>query len=82
MEGPHKLVADAQFAVGSGKYEEFKSNVKTVEIRDFWIEADKSPRNQGFHYNQNAEVYMRVGEAVGEAMLGLLGGDSLPNKSE
>jgi hypothetical protein len=82
MEGPHKIVAEAQVAVGSGKYEEFKENVQTVETRDFWIEADKSPRNQGFHYNQNAEVYMRVGEAMGRAMQGLLAGDSPTNKSE
>jgi hypothetical protein len=35
-------------------------------------EADGSPRNQGFHYNQNAETYMLVGEALGKGMLELL----------
>ncbi|MEJ6573281.1 MAG: sialate O-acetylesterase [Akkermansiaceae bacterium] len=73
MEGPHKKVAAAQLAVGSGKYPEFKGNVKTVETRDFWREADKSPKNQDFHYNQNAETYMLVGEAMGQGMLELLG---------
>ncbi|MGC6427769.1 MAG: sialate O-acetylesterase [Akkermansiaceae bacterium] len=72
MEGPHKKVAEAQLAVGSGKYPEYNDNVITVETRDFWIKADQSPRNQGFHYNQNAEVYMRVGEAMGRGMLELL----------
>lgn len=71
MEGPHKIVADAQLAVGSGKYPEFKGNVKTVETRDFWKEANVSPRNQDFHYNQNAETYMLVGEAMGKGMLEL-----------
>lgn len=75
MKGGALTVANAQLAVSGdkGKYPDFKGNVKTVETRDFWIEADKSPRNQDFHYNQNAEVYMRVGEAMGKGMLELLG---------
>ena len=73
MEGPHKKVADAQLAVGNGQHPEFKNTVKTVEIRDFWKEVDQSPRNQDFHYNQNAETYMLVGEAMGRGMLELLG---------
>lgn len=73
MDGPHKKVADAQLAVGNGQHPEFKNTVKTVETRDFWKEADQSPRNQGFHYNQNAETYMLVGEAMGRGMLELLG---------
>ena len=72
MKGPHKKVAEAQLAVGSEKYPEFKGNVNTVETRDFWIEAKKSPKDQDFHYNQNAKVYMRVGEAMGNGMLKLL----------
>jgi hypothetical protein len=32
-------------------------------------------KNQGFHYNQNAETYMLVGEALGKGMLKLLGGE-------
>ena len=74
MSGPHKTVATAQLAVSGdkGKYPEFKGNVLTVETRGFWREADVSPRNQGFHYNQNAETYMLVGEALGKGMLKLL----------
>lgn len=73
MTGPHKTVAEAQLAVSgeSGKHPEFLGNVLTVETRDFWREADQSPKNQGFHYNQNAETYMMVGEALGKAMLQL-----------
>ena len=74
MAGPHKTVAKAQLAVSGdkGKYPDFKGNVKTIETRGFWREADVSPRNQGFHYNQNAETYMLVGEALGRGMVELL----------
>ncbi len=74
MEKPEMLkVVEAQLAVDgdTGKYPEFKGNVKSVETRDFWIPAELSPKNQDFHYNQNAETYMRVGEALGKAMIEL-----------
>ncbi len=74
MAGPHKIVAEAQLAVSGdkGKYPEFRGNVLTVETRDFWRDPEVSPKNQGFHYNQNAETYMLVGEALGKGMLRLL----------
>jgi alpha-galactosidase len=70
MDGPHKIVADAQLAVSGerGKYPEFKDNVLTVEIRDFWKPAELSPKNQDYHYNQNAETYYLVGDAMGRGM--------------
>ena len=73
MEGNALTVAKAQLAVSgeNGNYPEFKGNVRTVETRGFWREASISPRNQGFHYNQNAETYMLVGEALGDAMIKL-----------
>ena len=76
MAGNAITVANAQLAVSgeSGKYPEFKDNVKTVEIRDFWRPAEASPKSQDFHYNQNAETYMLVGEALGRAMVELQGG--------
>ena len=72
MAGPHKIVAEAQLAVSGdkGKYPEFQGNVLTVETRDFWREPEVSPKNQGFHYNQNAETYMLVGEALELARAG------------
>ena len=74
MAGNALTVAKAQLAVSGerGTYPEFNGNVKTVETRDFWIPAEKSPKNQGFHYNQNAETYMCVGEALGRGMVELL----------
>jgi alpha-galactosidase len=74
MEGNTLTVANAQLAVSGdkGKYPEFKGNVKTVETRDFWRSAEKSPRNQGYHYNQNGETYLNVGQAMGKGMIELL----------
>ncbi len=74
MSGPHLTVANAQLAVSGekGKYPEFKGNVKTVEIRDFWRPVEVSPKNQGYHYNRNAETYMLVGDALGRGMVELL----------
>jgi len=74
LAGPGLTVANAQLAVSGekGKYPEFADNVKTVEARDFWREVDVSPKNQGYHYNRNAETYMEVGNALGWAMAELL----------
>lgn len=74
MEGNTLTVAEAQLAVSgeTGKYPEFEGNVKTVDIREFWRDAAVSPKNQGFHYHQNAETYMDVGNSLGVAMKKLL----------
>ena len=55
-EGFGLAVAEAQLAVDGSKdkYAEFKGNVKTVETRDFFPKVEESPKNQGFHYHQNA----------------------------
>lgn len=64
-----KLVFDAQMAVdgSTGKYPEFNGNVATVYTH---------PLSQGgasnSHYNGNAQTYMDVGAAMGEAMMKLL----------
>jgi len=73
-DGFGKQIAEAQLAVDGdkGKYPQFKGNVKAVDARPFWREADVSPVNQGYHYNHNAETYMEVGEAMGRAMAELL----------
>lgn len=58
----------------NGKHPEYAGNVKTIETRDFWQDAEVSSRNQDFHYNYNgnAETYMNVGVALGQAMVDLL----------
>lgn len=68
-EGNGAKVLEAQLAVDgtSGKYPEFKDNVATIYTH---------PMAQGGsgngHYGGKAEVYMDVGEAMGEAMTKLL----------
>jgi hypothetical protein len=64
-----KLILDAQLSVdgATGNYPEFKGNVSTVYTH---------PLSQGgasnSHYNGNAQTYMDVGLAMGEAMVRLL----------
>jgi len=74
LKGPGLTVANAQLAVSgeTGKYPEFKGNVKTVEARDFWRDKSVSPSGAGYHYNHNAETYMLVGDALGRGMVQLL----------
>jgi len=46
-------------------------NVASVDTRPFFRPPEASPRDQGFHYNGNAETYMLVGEGMGNAMVEL-----------
>lgn len=68
------IIAEAQLAVDGtkGRYPEFKGNVKSVDIREFWPDPAKSPKEQGFHYHPNAGTSMQIGEAMGKGMLELL----------
>jgi hypothetical protein len=61
----------AQAAVA--EYEEFKGNVAFVGTKAFWREKDVSPSGQGYHWNNNAETYYLIGEAMGAAMKKLHG---------
>ncbi|BDS06634.1 hypothetical protein NT6N_16740 [Oceaniferula spumae] len=74
LKGHGLTVAKAQLAVSgeTGKYPEFKGNVKTIDARPFWRDKSVSPTGAGYHYNHNAETYMEVGNALGEAMKELL----------
>lgn len=73
LSGHGLTVANAQLAVSgdSGKYPKFAGNVKTIDARPFWRDSSVSPKNQGYHYNHNAETYMEVGQALGNAMVKL-----------
>jgi len=74
LSGHGLTIAAAQLAVDGekGKYPEFKGNVAAVDARSFWRTKEVSPKNQGYHYNQNAETYMEVGNALGWAMAELI----------
>jgi len=72
-QGFGRTIAEAQLAVDgdSGRHPEFKGNVKAVDVRRFWPDAAASPKNQDYHYHHNAETFMRVGDALGRAMVAL-----------
>ncbi|MEM7390786.1 MAG: hypothetical protein AAF492_00440 [Verrucomicrobiota bacterium] len=74
LAGAGLTVAKGQLAVSgeTGRHPEFAGNVKTIEARGYWRDASVSPKNQGFHYNHNAETYLLVGDALGRAMADLL----------
>ena len=73
-EGTGLQIAEAQLAIGDAKkHPEFAGNVQVVDQRDLWREAAVSPKNQGYHYNRNAETYMETGLRLGWAMAELLG---------
>lgn len=73
--GNWKGVWEAQMAVGDPKqHPDFAGNVASVDTRDFWRERIESPADQDYHYNRNPETYLLIGEAMGRAMVRMLGG--------
>jgi Carbohydrate esterase, sialic acid-specific acetylesterase len=75
-EGTGKQIAEAQLAMNdTKKYKKFEGNVKALDTRDLWREAEVSPKNQGYHYNRNAETYLETGLRLGWAMADLIKGD-------
>lgn len=52
---------------------EFRGNVAFVGTRDFFRPREESPSGQAYHWNSNAETYYLIGEAMGKAMLELVG---------
>ena len=75
--GNWKGVWEAQMAVGDPKqHPDFAGNVASVDTRDFWREVEESPRSQDYHYHRNPEFYLLCGEAMGRAMVRLMGGEA------
>jgi len=68
-KGNGGMVLNAQLAVDgtTGKYPEFKGNVSTVYANPLSLGGSGNG-----HYGGNAETYMNVGEAMGQAMVELL----------
>ena len=76
-DGLGKKIAEAQLAVGDvKKYKKFEGNVTAVDSRDLWREVADSPKNQGYHYNRNAETYLETGIRLGWAMADLIKGEN------
>lgn len=60
----------AQAAVA--EYPEFASNVAFVKTTGMWRDKSVSPSGQAYHWNNNAETYYLMGEAMGVEMLRLI----------
>jgi len=58
--------------------DEFHGNVRYVETRSFFRDGPVSPRPIRYHWCCNAESYYLIGEAMGKAMIELLGGPKAP----
>ena len=79
MQDKFLRILKTQLAVGdSQQHPEFAGTVASVDTRDFWREVDESPMDQDYHYHRNAETYMLIGDALGRAMVELLGGKAEP----
>ena len=67
--GNEGKILDAMLAVDgkSGKYPKFKGNVATVYSHPLSMGGASNG-----HYDKNAETYMNIGEAMGEAMVELI----------
>jgi alpha-galactosidase len=48
------------------------AKVRTDDTRAYFEPHERSPRNQGFHWNGNARSYFRVGLGLGQQMVDLL----------
>lgn len=70
-------VFNAQMAVQD--LPQFTGTVKSVDTLKFWRTVAESPKNEDYHYNQNAETYVLVGDAAGRAMIDLLDDTSPPS---
>ena len=79
MQEKFLKIHQAQMAVGDAKkHPEYAGNVSSVDTRGFWREVDESPKGEDYHYNRNAETYLLIGDALGRAMVNLLGGRAEP----
>ena len=73
--GRRDAIIAAQLAVANAtKYPEFAGTVATAETRGFARPPlPESPGTQIYHWNNNCETYWLIGQAMGEAMVQLLG---------
>lgn len=79
LNSPYDYIYKAQKTISDPvKYPLFAGNVKSVDTVGYWRTLAESPGAQGFHYNNNAETYTLVGDALGRAMLDLLDDNDPP----
>ena len=79
MQEKFVRILNAQMAVGDAvKHPEYKGTIASVDTRPFWRDVVESPKSEDYHYNRNAETYVRIGDALGRAMVQLQGGTADP----
>jgi alpha-galactosidase len=55
---------------------QFAGTVTTVDTKQYDFGTAASPSSEGYHWNWNSESYFNIGEQMGQAMVGLLAGQS------
>jgi alpha-galactosidase len=79
MNPQYQEIHAAQIAASDPvQHPELSGQVATVDTRAFWLPMGSSPTGTGYHYNHNAETYVLTGDALGRAMVALMGGDVEP----
>lgn len=69
-------LCQAQMNVGDPKkHPEFKGTVKSIDTRPFKVSDERAVSGFGYHWNHSAESHYLVGDAMGRAMVELLGGE-------
>jgi alpha-galactosidase len=72
--GELATLCEIQMAMGDPKkHPEFAGTVASVETRGFARTAKDSPSDFDYHWNHNGESHYLVGEAMGQAMVKLIG---------
>lgn len=75
MPPSQQKVFDAQMAVGNPeKYPEFKGHVVSIDTRPMCRPAKASPGGRD-RYAGNAESYLEIGKAMGDALMKMVKGD-------
>lgn len=67
MQPDARKVHDAQMAVGKSL-----KHVATIDTIPFYFPKEKSPGGREWDYQNNAESFLLIGDAMGKAMIGLL----------
>lgn len=74
VEAPAEWAALRRAQAAAARHPGFAGNVAFVETHDFVRKPEDSPNpGHGHHEFGNAETYLLVGDALGRAMVGLLG---------
>jgi hypothetical protein len=73
-KGRFATLCQVQMDIGDQqKHPEFKGTVTSIDTRPFKASDERAPSGFGYHWNHSGESHYLVGNAMGEAMVNLLG---------